>query len=111
MVDVDTTEMVEAMVIGDCNGNCQWQRQRLTATATATEIESATVMEMAMAIAMATATARATITREGLPLHVPAMCSAVAGATPCLHPHGHKGECTHQRCIMGVTLLRVFAPL
>ncbi len=28
-----------------------------------------------------------------------------------VHPHGHKGECTHQRCIMGVTLLRVFAPL
>jgi hypothetical protein len=31
--------------------------------------------------------------------------------TPCLHPHGHKGKCIHQCCIMGVTLLRVFAPL
>jgi hypothetical protein len=29
---------------------------------------------------------------------------------PCLHPHGHKGKCIHQRCVMGVTLLRVFAP-
>jgi hypothetical protein len=66
---------------------------------------------MPMAIAMVTATARATITKEGLPLHVPAMCSAVAEATPCLHAHGHKGKCIHQRCIMGVTLLRVFAPL
>ena len=28
-----------------------------------------------------------------------------------LHPHGHKQKCIHQRCIMGVTLLRVFAPL
>ncbi len=36
-----------------------------------------------------TATARATI-KEGLPLHVAAMCSAFGGATPCLHPHGHK---------------------
>jgi hypothetical protein len=49
--------------------------------------------------------------REGLPLHVTEMCSAFGGATPCLHPHGHKGKCIHQRCIMGVTLLRVFAPL
>ncbi len=45
-----------------------------------------------------------------LPLHVPEMCSAMAGATPCLHPHGHKGKCIHQRCIMRVTLLRVFSP-
>jgi hypothetical protein len=59
---------------------------------------------------MVMAMARATITKEGLPLHVLAMCSAVAGATPCLHPHGHKGKCLHQRCVMGVTLLRVFAP-
>jgi hypothetical protein len=35
---------------------------------------------------------------------------AVAGATPCLHPHGHKGKCIHLHCVMGVTLLRVFAP-
>ncbi len=48
--------------------------------------------------------------KGGLPLHVPAMCSAVAGATPCLHPHGHKGKCIHQCCVMGVTLLIVFAP-
>jgi hypothetical protein len=64
-----------------------------------------------MSIAMAMATARATITKAGLPLHVPAVCSAVAGATPYLHLHGHKGECIQQRCVMGVTLLRVFAPL
>ncbi len=30
--------------------------------------------------------ARATMTKGGLPLHVPELCSAVAGATPCLHP-------------------------
>ncbi len=66
--------------------------------------------EMAMAITMATAMVRVTMTKAGLPLHVPAMCSAMAGATPCLHPHGHKGKCIHQRCVMGVTLLRVFPP-
>jgi hypothetical protein len=65
---------------------------------------------MAMAIALATATARVTMTKAWLPLHVPAMCSAMRGATPCLHPHGHKGKCIHQRCVMGVTLLRVFPP-
>jgi hypothetical protein len=48
--------------------------------------------------------------KEGLPLHVAEMCSTMAGATPCLYPHGHKGKCIHQRCVMGVTLLRVFAP-
>ncbi len=58
-------------------------------------MESATATEMAMAMAMATATAMATITKEGLPLHVAAMCSAFGGATPCLHPHGHKGKCMH----------------
>jgi hypothetical protein len=47
--------------------------------------------------------------RPWIPMHQ-AMCSAVAGATPCLYPHGHKGKCIHQRCIMGVTLLKVFAP-
>ncbi len=67
-------------------------------------------MVTATAIAMATATATAIMTKGGLPLHVRMMCSAVAGATPCLHPHGHKGKCIHQRCIMGETLLRVFAP-
>ncbi len=69
-----------------------------------------TAMETATAIVMAMAMARATMTKGRLPLHVPAMCSAVAGATPCLHPHGHKGVCIHQRCVMGVTLQRVFAP-
>jgi hypothetical protein len=54
--------------------------------------------------------ARATMTKRGLPPHVPAMCSTVAGVTPCLHPHGHKGKGIHQRCVMGVTLLKVFAP-
>jgi hypothetical protein len=72
--------------------------------------ESATTTEMATAITMATATARVTMTKAGLPLHMPAMCSAMAGATPCFHPHLHKGKCIHQRCIMGVTLLRVFPP-
>jgi hypothetical protein len=72
--------------------------------------ESATMTEMAMAIAMATATARVTMTKAGLPILVPAMCSAMAGATPCFHPHGCKGKCIHQCCIMGVTLLRVFPP-
>ncbi len=72
--------------------------------------ESATTMEMAMVIAMATAMARVTMTKAGLSLNVPAMCSAMAGATPCLHPHGHKGKRIHQHCIMGVTLLRVFPP-
>jgi hypothetical protein len=77
-----------------------------------TEMAMAMAMEMVMVIAMATATARAgaTMTKGGLPLHVPTMCSTVAGVTPCLHPHGHKGVCIHQRCIMGVMLQRVFAP-
>ncbi len=70
------------------------------ATLTATATETATVT--AMAIAMATATATATMTKGGLPLHVPAMCSAVGGATPCLHPHGHKKKCIPQCCVMGV---------
>jgi hypothetical protein len=78
--------------------------------ATAMVTESAMTMEMAMAIAMATAMARVMMTKAGLPLHVPAICSAMAGATPCLHPHGHKGKCIHKRCVMGVTLLRVFSP-
>jgi hypothetical protein len=78
------------------------------ATLTATATEGATVT--VTAIAMATAMATATMTKGGLLLHVPAVCSTLAGATPCLHPHGHKGKCIHQRCIMGVTLLRVFAP-
>ncbi len=55
-------------------------------------MESATTTEMATTIAMATATARVTMTKAGLLLHVPAMSSAMAGATPYLHPHGHKGS-------------------
>ncbi len=70
----------------------------------------ATAMATATVITMAMATATATMTKGGLPLHVLAMCSTVARATPCLHPHGHKGKCIYQRCIMGVTQLRVFAP-
>jgi hypothetical protein len=115
MADSNATEIVAAMVDGYCNGNGRRQRQRrwaiATAKATATATELATAMEMVTAMAIATAMARATITKEGLPLHVAEMCSVFRGATPCLHPHGHKGKCIHQRCVMGVTLLRVFAPL
>jgi hypothetical protein len=103
------------MVDGDRNDNGRRQQQQRwaisTVTATATATESATATEIATAMAMAMAMARATITKEGLPLHVVAMCSTFGGVTPCLHPHGHKGKCIHQRCVMGVTLLRVFAPL
>jgi hypothetical protein len=106
--DGNATETAAAMVDGNHNGN--GQRQRRWATTTATETESALTMEMATAIAMAMAMARVTMTKAGLPLHVLAMCSAMAGATPCLHPHGHKGKCIHQRCVMGVSLLRVFPP-
>jgi hypothetical protein len=115
MADGNATEMAAAMVDGDHNGNDRWQWRWQWAIAmavgTATATESATAMEMATAMAMVTAPARATITKEGLPLHVVAMCSTFGGATPCLHPHGHKGKYIHQRCVMGVTLLRVFAPL
>ncbi len=108
MADGDATEMVAAMVDSNRNGNGRRQRQWATATAMGTE--SAMTTEMATVIAMATATARVMMTKAGLPLHVPAMCSTMAGATPCLHPHGHKGKCIHQCCIMGVTLLRVIPP-
>jgi hypothetical protein len=115
MADSNMTEMAVAMVDGDRNGNGQRQRQQQWAIAIAKAAtmatESATAMEMAVTMAMATATARASIMKEGLPLHVAAMCSAFGGATPCLHPHGHKRKCIHQCCDMGVTLLRVFAPL
>ncbi len=65
------------------------------AMAMATAMELATATEMATAMTMATAMVRVTITKEGLPLRVAAMCSAFGGATPCLHPHGHKGKCMH----------------
>ncbi len=97
MADGNATEMAAAMVDGDHNdiGRRQQQQQwaivtaMATAMATATAMESAMATEMATAMAMATAMVRATITKEGLPLHVAAMCSAFRGATPCLHPHGH----------------------
>jgi hypothetical protein len=108
MADGNATEIAAEMVDGDHNGNGQRRRQWATATVMATEL--ATTTEMATAIAMVTAMARAMVTKAGLPLHVPTMCSTVAGATPCLHPHGHKGKCIHQHCIMGVTLLRVLPP-
>ncbi len=94
MADGNSTEMVVAMVDGDRkhNGRQQWQRQWAiaTVTATATATESAMAMEMATAMVMAMAMVRATITKEGLPLHVAVMCSAFGWATPCLHPHGYK---------------------
>jgi hypothetical protein len=108
MADGNATEMAAAMVNDNRNGNGRWQRR--WATATAMVMDLATTTEMATAIAMVTTTARVMMTKAGLPFHVPAMCSAMAGETPCLHPHGHKGKCIHQRCIMGVTLLRVFPP-
>jgi hypothetical protein len=108
MADGNATEMAAAMVDGNRNSN--GQRRRQWAMATAMVMESAMMMDMATAIAMATDTARVMMMKAGLPLHVPAMCSAMAGATPCLHPHGHKGKCIHQGCVMGVTLLRVFPP-
>ncbi len=108
MADGDTTETAAAMVDGDRNNNGRWQWQWATATAMVMDLAATT--EMAMATAMAMAMARVTMTKAGLPLYVPAMCSAMAGATPCLHPHLHKGKCIHQHCVMGVTLLRVFPP-
>jgi hypothetical protein len=110
MADGNATERAGVMIDGDHNGNGRRQRQWTTASASAMVMELATMTEMAMAIAMATATARVMMMKAGLLLHVPAMCSAMAGVTPCLHPHGHKGKCIHQRCVMGVTLLRVLVP-
>jgi hypothetical protein len=108
MADGDATETAAAMV--NCNRNGNGRRRQRWATATTTVTELATTTEMVIAIAMATAMARVMMTKAGLPLNVPAMCSAMAGATPCLHPHGHKGKYIHQCCVMGVTLLRVFLP-
>jgi hypothetical protein len=84
MADGNATKMAAAMVDGNRNGNGRWRRQWARATAMVTE--SATTTEKATTIAMATAMARVTMTKAGLPLHVPAMCSAMAGATPCLRP-------------------------
>ncbi len=77
MADGNATVTVAAMVDGNCNGNGQRQRQRAMTMAIVTELVM--TMEMATAIAMATATARVPMTKAGLPLHVPAMCSAMAG--------------------------------
>ncbi len=85
IADGNATETAAAMVDGDCNGNGQQQRRWATTMAMVTELVKTT--EMVTAIAMATAMARVTMTKAGLPLHVPAMCSAMAEATPCLHPH------------------------
>jgi hypothetical protein len=103
MANGNVTETMAAMVNGNHNGNGQQQQRRRWATT------SATATDLAMAIAMATATVRATMTKGGLPLHVPAMCSTVAGRH-LPPPHGHKGKCIHQCCVMGGTLLRVFPP-
>jgi hypothetical protein len=90
MADCNTTEMAAAMVQGDCsNSPRQWQWQWAIATATVMAMATESELEMATAMAKETATARAT-TKEGLPLHVVAMCSVFGWATPCLHPHGHK---------------------
>jgi hypothetical protein len=94
MADGNATEMAGAMVYGDrSNGwrQRQWQWAIATATvmATATATELELELEMATAMAKEMTTARATM-KEGLPLHVMAMCSAFGWATPCLHPHGHK---------------------
>jgi hypothetical protein len=83
--------MAIATAMANGNGNGDGQLQRQWAMTTVTELAMA--MEMVTAMAMVTVMARATITKEGLPLHVAAMCSAFGGATPCLHPHGHKGKC------------------
>ncbi len=91
MADGNATEMPVAMVDDNRNGNGQRQQQWQWAIATATAMATAT--ELVTATEMVTPTARATIMKEGLPLHVAEMCSAFGGATPCLHPHGHKGKC------------------
>ncbi len=92
MADGNVTEMAAAMVHGN-RSNGPWQRQGqwaiATATVMATETATESESEMAMVMAKETATARATM-KEGLPLHVAAMCSAFGRMTPCLHPHGYK---------------------
>ncbi len=104
-----------AIADGNGNGNGQWQLQRQWTPVMA--MAAATETAMTITIAMAKATVAATmmlssqqLTQGGLPLCVPAMCSAVAGATPCLPPPpGHKGVSIAQHCAMGVPLQRVFA--
>ncbi len=92
MADGNATEMAAAMVHGNRSDGPRQGRQRwaiATATVTATATAMELKLEMATAMAKKTATARATM-KEGLPLHVAAMCSAFGRAAPCLHPHGDK---------------------
>jgi hypothetical protein len=74
MTDGNATERAAVMVDGNRNGN--GRQQQRWATATAMVMELATMMEVATVMAMAMAMAMVTITKEGLPLHVAAMCSA-----------------------------------
>ncbi len=90
MADSNMTEMAAATVHGDHSNGPRQQGQRWAiATATVVAMATESELEMAMAMAKETAMVRATM-KEGLPLHVAAMCSAFGWATPCLHPHGHK---------------------
>ncbi len=81
MADGNATEMAAAMVHGH-RSNGRWQRQRQWAIAMATVTATATAMEpesgMATGMAKETAMARVTM-KEGLPLHVAAMCSWLLG--------------------------------
>ncbi len=90
MADGNVTEMAAAMVHGNrSNGPQQWQWQWANAMATVTATSTESESEMAMAMAKEMAMARATM-KEGLPLHVTAMCNTFGWATPCLHPYGHE---------------------
>ncbi len=79
MADGDATEMAAAMVHGNrSNGPRQQRRRWAIAMAMVTVMAMELELEMAMAMAKETAMARATM-KEGLPLHVAAMCSALDG--------------------------------
>jgi hypothetical protein len=123
MADSNRTEMALAMVDGDCNVNGRWQRRWQWAMGNCDGNGDGDGNGNGNRGGVGDGNGdgngngngnhhgKGDHYKEGLPLHVAKMCSAFGGATPCLHPHGHKGKCIHQRCIMGVTLLRVFAPL
>jgi hypothetical protein len=64
-----------------------------------------------MAMAMATATGRVTITKEGFLFMCWRCATLLEGQHLASTPTDTKEKCIHQHCIMGVTLLRVFAPL
>ncbi len=96
MADGNATEMAAATVHGDCSNSPRQQGRRyaiatatVTGTATATAMAMESESQVATAMAKEKAMARATM-KEGLPLHVAAMCSTFGRATSCLHPHGHK---------------------